>query len=50
MKALVILLGYLVENEELDDSVKSDLEDILKLAPYHLEQMLQVSMEMAMAF
>jgi hypothetical protein len=37
MKALIIILGYLIDYDELDDSVKEDLESILKLAPFHLE-------------
>lgn len=40
MKALVLILGYLMRLDELNEDVQPALEEILSKAPYHCELML----------
>lgn len=40
MKALVLILGYLLRSPEINESVKEDHEFILGKAPYHIELMI----------
>lgn len=40
MKALCLILAYMFRLDEVDESVKVDLEYILSKAPFHLDQML----------
>lgn len=50
MKALVLILGYLFRVNDINDSVKEDVEFILGKAPYHIELMTQMAIMLAIEF
>jgi hypothetical protein len=47
MKALILILGYLTRNENLNEDAQAALNEILAKAPYYCELMIQVAMMLA---
>lgn len=50
MKALCLIIGYMLRMTDLDESVQEDLEFILSKTPYLIEQMIQMAIILAMEF
>jgi hypothetical protein len=50
IKALCLILAYMLRMNELDETNKEDLEFILSKTPYLIEQMIQMAMALAMEF
>lgn len=50
IKALCIIVAYMLRMNELDQTLYEDLEFILSKAPYLIEQMVQMAMILAMEF
>ena len=50
MKALCLILAYLMRLPELNESTRKDLEIILQKAPFYIEMMIQMAIVLAMEF
>lgn len=50
MKALCLIIGYMLRMDDLNESVQEDLEFILSKTPYLIEQMIQMAIILAMEF
>jgi len=47
-KALALISGYMMGLEEIDETVKEDMNKILRIAPHMVDMMLMMAMTLAM--